>query len=166
MKGSVVWGLGLGQTNPASARPKAGDLLVKAGDSDLKPLLPDDVPSGGPPVMAWAMDPADKTVRDGSLFNQVLLLRLDSEQLDPETKARAVEGVVGYSAICTHDGCGVDDWLAEEQLLHCGCHFSRFNPKAGAKVGDGPASRPLPALALKLMEGRLVVAEPFNARVG
>jgi Rieske Fe-S protein len=30
---------------------------------------------------------------------------------------------------------------------------------------DGPAPRPLPALPLKIVDGRLVVAQPFTAAI-
>ncbi len=159
-------GFTLIQNSAASSRPKAGDFLVKASDSALKPIAPDDLPIGGPPVFAWAMDPEDKTVRNGSRFNQVLLVRLDATHFSPETAARAAEGVVAYSGICTHEGCDVDDWLKDQQLLHCGCHFSKFDPTDGANVVDGPAPRRLPALPLKIENGKLIVAEPFTARVG
>jgi rieske iron-sulfur protein len=155
-----------GQESGASQRPKEGDLLVKLGDATLTPLTPADILVGGKQTMAWPMDPMDKTVRNASRLNRVLLLRLDAEKLSPETKSRAAEGVVAYTAICTHTGCEVTEWLAEEELLVCPCHESRFEPKDGAKVVDGPAPRMLPALPLKLVDGTLVVAKPFTAPVG
>ena len=154
----------LGQENPASIRPKEGDLLIRIDDATLKPLAPDDVALGATQVMAWAMDPADNTVRNGSRLNRVLLLRLDESTLKPGTRLRAAGGVVAYTAICTHTGCDVTDWLPEG-LLYCPCHFTKYDPKDGASVVDGPAPRPLPALPLKLVEGRLTVAAPFTARV-
>jgi nitrite reductase/ring-hydroxylating ferredoxin subunit len=83
-------------------------------------------------------------VRSGSRLNLVLLLRFDPGELSPETRLRAADGVVGYTAICTHTGCEVEEWLAEKQLLYCGCHASMFDPKDGARVVDGPAPRVLP----------------------
>ncbi|PYU23618.1 MAG: 2Fe-2S ferredoxin [Acidobacteria bacterium] len=154
-----------GQENGASQRPKEGDLLVKVGDATVTPLAPADIPVGGKQTMAWPMDPTDKTVRNGSRLNRVLLLRLDPEKLSPETKSRAADGVVAYTAICTHTGCEVTEWLADEQLLACPCHDSRFEPKDAARVVDGPAPRNLPALPLKIMDGTLVVAKPFTAPV-
>ena len=68
--------------------------------------------------------------------------------------------------ICTHTGCDVDDWLAHEQLLSCPCHFSMFDPKDGGRVVEGPAPRMLPALPLKVVDAKLVVAKPFTAPVG
>ena len=95
-----------------------------------------------------------------------MLLRIDPNTLSPDTRTRAADGVVAYTSICTHTGCDIDDWLADEHLLSCPCHFSTFDPKDGARVVDGPAPRMLPALPLKIVEGKLVVAKPFTAPVG
>jgi Rieske Fe-S protein len=159
-------GAALGQADPASARPKEGDLLIKAGDSTRTALGPEDIPRGTAPTLAWAMDATDRTVRNGSRLNQLILLRLDPAALSPETVTRAADGVVAYTSICTHTGCDVDDWQADERLLGCQCHSSVFDPKDGARVVDGPAPRPLPALPLKLVNGQLVVAGPFTAPIG
>ena len=172
----VKHGLGLGvtfsltptiaiaQENATTIRPKEGDLLIKVDDPTLKPLTPDDVTAGATQMMAWAMDPMDKTVRNGSRLNRVLLLRLDESVLRPDTRARAAAGVVAYTAICTHTGCDVTDWLPEG-LLYCPCHFTKYDPKDAAAVLDGPAPRPLPALPLTIVDGKLTVAGPFTARV-
>src|SRR4030095_6899501 len=85
-----------------TARPVVGDLLVKAGDSTLTPLTPSNVPLAATPVIAWAMPPADQTVRNGSRLNRVLLMRLDPEALGEKTRPLAADGVGAYSAICTH----------------------------------------------------------------
>lgn len=156
----------LGQGDRASIRPQEGDLLVKAGDSRLKPLVPDDIPSRARQTPAWAMDPTDGTVRNGSRLNLVILVRLSAETLSPDTQSRAADSVVAYTAICTHNGCDVDEWVADDQLLSCSCHSSTFDPKDGARVVDGPAPRMLPALPLKLVDGKLAVAKPFTSRVG
>jgi rieske iron-sulfur protein len=161
----AVAGLALGQADGASARPKEGDLLVKSGDSTRTPLRAEDVALGAAQMLAWAMDGADRTVRSGSRLNQLILVRLDSATLSPDTRARAADGVVAYTAICTHTGCDVDDWQADERLLGCQCHSSVFDPKDGARVVDGPAPRPLPALPLKIVNGQLVVAGPFTAPI-
>jgi Rieske Fe-S protein len=166
LKGALALGLRLGQEDPAAVRPKEGDLLVKPGDAGNTPLTPDDIPLDAKHMLAWAMDPAGRIVRSGSRLNQLLLVRFDPAKMAPETRARAAAGVLAYTAICTHNGCDIDDWLATEQLLSCSCHSSAFDPKDGARVVDGPAPRGLPALPLKIGDGRLVVAMPFTAPVG
>jgi Rieske Fe-S protein len=157
-------GLALGQTDAASSRPRPGDRFVKADDAAKTPLTPRDIQSGAVQVLAWPMDP-DGTVRSRSRLNQVILVRLDPKTLSAETLARAADGVVAYSSICTHTGCDVDDWEPAARLLACQCHFSQFDPRDGAKVVDGPAPRPLPALPLKIEDGKLVVAQPFTAPI-
>jgi rieske iron-sulfur protein len=159
--------LALAQTEPARERPKEGDLLVAVGGSMApEPLKPDDLPLGGKQTMAWPMDPETHTVRNGSRLNKVLLLHLDPDGFDADTKDHAVEGVVAYSAVCTHTGCDVINWHPDSELLECPCHYSTYNPKEGAKVVSGPSPRRLPALPLKIVDGRLVVAKPFTGRAG
>ena len=162
-------GLGLaqvlhGQDNPSAARPKEGDFLVKAGDAAATPLSPADI-KPGKQTMVFAMDPESRTVRSGSRLNRILVVRMDADKLVGDTRARSVEGIVAYSALCSHAGCDVSEWIPEEQALFCSCHASKFEPKDGAKVLDGPASSPLPALPLKVVDGKLAVAKPFTARI-
>jgi hypothetical protein len=81
----------LAQTDAARERPKEGDLLVNvtAAAAAPEPLKPEDLPLDGKQTLAWPLDPESKTVRSGSRLNKVLLLRLDPEGFDPETKERA-----------------------------------------------------------------------------
>jgi rieske iron-sulfur protein len=151
---------------PENERPKEGDLLVSVLSEGPVPLQPKDIPTGGPPVVAWAMDQVGNLVRKGSRLNKVLLLRLDPATLVGITQERAADGVVAYSAICPHAGCEVDAWVDDQKILECSCHYSRYNPRNGAAVLDGPAPRALPALPLKIVDGNLAVAKPFTARVG
>jgi Rieske Fe-S protein len=155
-----------GQDEGGSARPKEGDQLIKSGDAGRTPLRPADIPLDAAQTLAWAMDPSDRTVRSGSRLNQLILLRLDPKTLSPDTRGRAADGVVAYTSICTHTGCDVDDFQANERLLICPCHSSVFNPKDGGTVVDGPAPRGLPALPLKIVDGKLVVASAFTAPIG
>jgi rieske iron-sulfur protein len=157
------FGLAFAQTDAASSRPRAGDLFIKAGDASKAPLAPADIRAGAQ-TLAWPMDP-DGTVRSGSRLNQVILVRVDPDTMSADTRARSADGVVAYSSVCTHTGCDVDDWEPAQRLLACQCHSSQFDPRDGAKVIDGPAPRPLPALPLKVVDGVLVVAQPFTAPI-
>ncbi len=151
----------------ARARPDRGDKLVfAAGDKQGEPIRPDDLPAGGPQLLAWAMEPRSNTLRNASRLNQVLLIRLDPAKMDEETAQRAAEGVVAYSAICTHAQCPVSEWQKEKNALHCPCHQSEFDPAQSGRVVGGPAPRPLPALPIAVQDGVLVVAGRFVGRVG
>jgi Rieske Fe-S protein len=152
---------------PRMARPDKGDLLVFAtGDKAREVITLADLPVGGPPVMAWPMDPASKALRDGSRLNEVLLVRLKTENFDEATRAHAVDGVVGYSAMCTHALCPVSGWNAEKHVLRCPCHNSEYDPGRAAEVVFGPAPRPLPGLPLAVTDGALTVAGKFLGKVG
>jgi rieske iron-sulfur protein len=154
------------RADPASERPKEGDFLVSIESEGTDALALKDIPLGGPPVLAWPMDPASNTVRKESRLNKIVLLRFEPAALNETTKERATDGVVAYSAICPHAGCEVSGWAADQQLLECSCHYSHYDPRAAATVIDGPAPRPLAALPLKIVDGKLVVAKPFTGRVG
>ena len=57
--------------------------------------------------------------------------------------------VVGHSSVCTHQGCTVG---AGGRTLQCPCHGSAFDASSGA-VQAGPATRPLPGIALVVKGG-------------
>jgi rieske iron-sulfur protein len=160
----IVAGVAPVSAEPADERPKPGDHLVPIEGGEPRPLTPADVPKM--PLLAWPMDPKDGVVRNGSRLNRLLLVALDPATLEGPTRDRAAGGIVAYSAICTHQGCEVTRWVADSDLLECPCHESRYNPRDGAAVIDGPAPRPLPALPLAVADGKLVVAKPFIGRPG
>lgn len=146
--------------------PQPGDWLVSASNEPgSKPLKPDDV-ARQDVFFAWGFDPHRKVPRDGSRLNMLVLMRFDPATLSAAEKKLAADGVVAFTAICTHQQCTVTDWLKQAQVLQCPCHQSQYDPRHGAKVVGGPAPRPLPALPLKLDSGVLVVAGPFTGRIG
>jgi len=59
-----------------------------------------------------------------------------------------------FSAVCTHLGCTVAPAGGE---LDCPCHGSVFSATTGAVI-NGPASRPLAAVAVKVDGGNVVTA--------
>jgi rieske iron-sulfur protein len=151
----------------ANARPKAGDRFVFAeSDHPGIEIKPADLLIGGTQIQAWPMDPLSKTVRSGSRLNRVLLVRVEPASLDDETRAHAVDGIVAYSSVCTHAQCFVTGWNQEQQVLHCPCHQSDYDPRHNAKVVAGPAPRALPALPLKILDEALTAKGPFLGRVG
>lgn len=152
---------------PAKARPQAGDRFVYfSGDKKGELIKPEDLPVGGPQVLAWPMEPATSTVRSGSRLNQVILIRFPPDELSETASANAAEGVLGYSAACTHESCPVSMWKADEKVLYCACHGSEFDPKDAATVVGGPAPRRLAMLPLKIEGGELLAAGPFTGQVG
>ena len=162
-----------GEDAPGSdERPQKGDLLVLSeGDNEGQLIKPDDLKLGGPPVRAWPKDPKTSVVRSGSRLNEILVVKLDSNELDETTRARAADGIVAYSAVCAHAACPVSEWVKADQgadvtVFKCPCHNSEYDPRQSAQVVFGPAPRRLAALPLSLSEGSLTVAGPFIGKVG
>jgi Rieske Fe-S protein len=125
-----------------------------------------DVVAGKPPVTAYPMDPASRVVRDGSRLNQILLIRLPSEDLNDDTRARGAEGIVAYSGVCTHAGCDITVWQTETRRFRCPCHESEFDPRDSGRVVGGPAPRRLPRLPVKVVDGVIVAGGSFIGRPG
>ncbi|WLB56792.1 ubiquinol-cytochrome c reductase iron-sulfur subunit [Bradyrhizobium sp. 521_C7_N1_3] len=161
-----------GEDPPGSdERPQKGDLLVfSEGDQEGKLITAADLPAGGPPVHAWPKDPNTSVVRSASRLNEILIIRLDPAELDEKTRARAVDGILAYSAICSHAGCPVTAWVksdvGDKDVFKCMCHNSEYDPREGAQVVFGPAPRRLAALPLALADGSLSVAGNFIGKVG
>jgi len=155
-------------SDPRKARPQANDRFVFArGSRKGEAITLADLLVGGPPLIAFPVDPLSKIVRDGSRLNEVLLVRLESPDFSMETRARAADGtVVAYSAVCTHTGCDEWDWQRASGTIKCPCHFSEFDLKDSARVMNGPAPRRLPALPLTIVDGVPVVAAGFVGRPG
>jgi Rieske Fe-S protein len=161
-----------GEDPPGSdERPQKGDQLVfSEGDQEGKLITSADIPKGGPPVHAWPKDPKTSVVRSASRLNEILIIRLDPAELDEQTRARAVDGILAYSAICSHAGCPVTAWVksdvGDKEVFKCMCHNSEYDPRAGAQVVFGPAPRRLAALPIALADGSLGVAGNFLGKVG
>lgn len=155
------------ETGDKSAAPQEGDALVFAyGERAGQAIAPADVALGAKQLLAYPMHVATRSVRDATRLNQLIVVRLPPDKLSGETNARAADGVVAYSGVCTHTGCDVTDWYGDVLRFKCPCHESEFDPADSARVVGGPAPWPLAALPLRAVDGKLVVARPFEGRVG
>ena len=155
------------ETSARRERPQPNDRFVlAAGERKGQVITLADLPAGGRPLTAYPKDPSSGVVRDDSRLNQILLVRLDPRALDGDTSARAADGIVAYSAICTHTGCDAWDWQPGSGTVKCPCHFSEFDLTASARVLNGPAPRRLPALPVRIADGLPVVAAGFIGRPG
>jgi len=160
---SPAGSLGYWRIRPTSG-PARGDQLVAIDAAEFVALSPSDVPAS--PILAWPMEPGSNLVRNGSRLNKIVLIRLDPATLVAPTRERSADGVVAYSAICPHAGCEVNGWVAEQRILECPCHNSQYDPGNAAAIIEGPTTRALAALPLKITDGKLAVAGPFTGRLG
>src|SRR5262245_488823 len=87
--------LSKGERSGKAEPPGRGDVFVFVmGDRAGETIAPHDIPLGGPQIAAWPMEPKAKLVRNGTPFNQVLLLRLDPHEFDEATAARSADGIL------------------------------------------------------------------------
>jgi Rieske Fe-S protein len=152
-------------------RPQKGDVLVfSEGEHAGEAIKPQDLQLGGPPVHAWPSDLKTSVIRKGSRLNEILVVRLDPAELDDETRAHAADGIVAYSAICSHAGCPITGWLkgatGDNDVFKCFCHNSEFDPRHSAQVVFGPAPRRLAVLPLTAADGSLAVVAAFVGKLG
>jgi ubiquinol-cytochrome c reductase iron-sulfur subunit len=138
---------------------RAGSRVV---DANGTPIRPGDLPLGS----VQTVFPSGEVGRPDS---QTLLIRVRAEdlRLDAGRADWAPQGAIGYSKICTHAGCPVGLYRAEEHALLCPCHQSTFDVLRGAVPIFGPAARPLPQLPLEVDgDGYLVARGDFPEPVG
>jgi rieske iron-sulfur protein len=157
----------LGATDERESLPRPGDVLVFAkGDKKGQVINPNDLVLDAPPVLARPKDSSSGAVHDQTDKNLILVLRANPNDIASDLQARSADGILAYSAVCTHMGCVVEDWDSDRKCLRCPCHKGTYDPRQQGKVVSGPPPRPLPVLPLKLQNGVLVVADVFSTRVG
>ena len=159
----------LAATKPHRLKPQVGDVLVHAfGDRAGVIVVPGHI--GNTPLFAFPMERASGLVRNGSLHNQVAILRVDPVALSAKAERYAVsadaDSFLVYSAACTHTGCEVSGWQEERKRLVCPCHGSEFDVHDAARVMGGPAPKPLAMLTVELVDEAFQVAGGFSRRVG
>ena len=149
---------------PNRLKPQVDDVLVHAFGGHAGALIkPSDL--AGERLFAFPRAP-DGVVRDGSLHNQLAIVRLDEVAMTDRTRRYAAGPFVAYSAACTHTGCEVSGWLADERYLVCPCHGSQFDIHDAARVALGPALKPLAMLPILLDGEHFRITGAFSRRVG
>jgi len=69
--------------------------------------------------------------------------------------ARVGGSLYAFSAVCTHQGCLVNE--VTDGKIVCPCHGSMFSIADGSVLG-GPAPKPLPEANVTVEGGKVVVA--------
>ncbi|HEY2916007.1 MAG TPA: Rieske 2Fe-2S domain-containing protein [Candidatus Limnocylindrales bacterium] len=160
--GLAVPVLSLGPAPSGPNRPTGYRAGVRLVGLDGQPLKAQDLPVDGVATVF-----PDGAV--GSAIGQTVVVRVDPGllRLPADRAAWAPQGYVAYSKLCTHAGCPVGLYRAEEHRLLCPCHQSTFDVLDGAKPVFGPAARPLPQLPIQLQpDGTIVALDDFPEPVG
>ncbi len=147
------------------ARPEPGHRLAfMMGDRQGQEIKPADVVIGQPPVLAYPMDASGKVLE--SRIAMLTVVRLKESDIGPKAQPNAADGIVAYSALCTHYGCPITTLHPSQSQIVCNCHGSVFDAGNRGVVTTGPATRRLAMLPLKLENGSLVVAAKFDGPLG
>jgi quinol---cytochrome c reductase iron-sulfur subunit len=100
---------------------------------------------------------------------QTVLIRVNPSllRLPANQRSGVVDGILAFSKVCTHAGCPIGLYQAEQHVFLCPCHESTFDVLRGAVPVSGPATRPLPQLPLKVNDqGFLAARADFSTPVG
>lgn len=171
----LLIGAAIGTPDSADAAKPPERMSAQAGDriqiikGDLKDQLvkPELLEAGARPIEAFPLDPATEVLRRKNRLNRLLVMRLDPEEMDEGTRDRSVDGVLVYSALCTHRNCTIKSWKQEERIMRCHCHLSEFAALSEGSVLSGPARRQLPMVPLGLDdEGYVVALDTFTRKPG
>ena len=111
--GAAALALDAVAAKPTRMKPQPSDLLAHASGYRAGELIsPEGV--GAEPLSAFPLDAAIRLVRDGSLHNQLLVVRVDAAAVSNKARDYLVEAdgaaFTVYSAACTHTGCEVNGW--------------------------------------------------------
>ena len=135
---------------------------VRAVTDDGEPVRAAAVPMGGLVTVFPDGHP-------GSADGQVVLVRIPARDVDLPAGRRdwSAGGLLAYSKVCTHAGCPVGLFEAEQATLLCPCHQSAFDVRTGATPVFGPAARALPQLPIEIDDDGFVVAQSdFHEPIG
>lgn len=150
----------------SARKPEPGDRLAfQADDRKDQPIKPADLVVGAAPTLAYPVDPqTGKTLV--SRVNLLTVVRLKPDALKPTSAKNAADGIVAFSAVCTHYGCPVTTLHPSQTQVVCNCHGSVFDAADRGTVTQGPATRRLAMLPLALKDGVLVVDGRFDGPIG
>jgi ubiquinol-cytochrome c reductase iron-sulfur subunit len=139
-------------------------------DEDDRPLRAGDIEEG----TFYTAFPEGADKEDAGSPVVVVRVPRGSLALPGDLAGFDVDGIVAYSAICTHAGCAISMYRVPtfrptepRPALVCPCHYSTFDPATGGSVLFGPAGRPLPMLPLRVDgKGYLRAEGNFDEPVG
>ena len=139
---------------------QTGDhIKIIKGELKGKLLRPEMLTAAAKPIEAFPFDSKLKVLRRRNRMNRLLVLRLNPDEMEAPVRERSVEGVLVYSAVCTHRACTIKAWNVEQRHLRCHCHLSEFAALTGGTVMTGPAKRQLPMIPLDIDNDGFVIAK-------
>ncbi len=155
---------------PQKDAPQVGDVFVFTdGPKKGSVVMVDDVVLDAAPLTVMPKDP-NGAVRDGDNFT-TLLYRVAKEKVPADMANDTVNGVMAYSAVCTHQGCLMTELHKPNDVTNafgfiCPCHDAIFDPLQEGKNTAGATSATLAYFPIKSDGGKIVVSDLPSAHVG
>ncbi len=152
----------------AKLPPQPGDRIqIAKGELKNQFIKTDSLEVNAIGVEAFPYDPKTEVLRRKNRLNRLVVLRLDPEEMDEATREKSADGLVAYSAMCTHRNCTIQSWKQEERRLRCHCHLSEFAALSEGSVMSGPARKQLPMVPIGTDdEGYIVALDGFTRKPG
>jgi rieske iron-sulfur protein len=153
------------QPQPVGA-PERHDFLVYAdGPNKGKDVMTADIVLDAPPITVQAKNAETGEIRE-SEKSTVLVLRVAPEKIPADIRGDTVDGVIAYSALCTHKGCLLSDWDKPTKQFICPCHNGLFDPLKGGENTAGAPTRAIPQIPVKDHDGKLIVSDAIVSWIG
>ena len=167
--------MSMGASLPAFAAdqkdvPQVGDGFVFTdGPKKGNVVMVDDVVVDASPITVQAASP-NGTPREGDNCAAVLY-RVAASKVPSDMASDSVDGIMAYSAVCTHQGCMMTELHKPNELVAafgiiCPCHDAIFDPFQGGKNTGGATSRTLPHFPIKSDGGKITVTDVPSGYVG
>ena len=149
--------------------PKVGDVFVfTEGPKKGNVVMVADVPAETL-ITVQAKDP-NGAIREGDNYTAVFY-RVAPAKVPSDMASETVDGIMAYSAVCTHQGCMMTEIHKVSEAVNafgiiCPCHDAIFDPLQGGKNTGGATSRTLPHFPIKSDGGKITVSDVPSSFVG
>jgi rieske iron-sulfur protein len=154
------------QPQPVGA-PERHDLLVYTdGPKKGQDVMTADIVADAPAILVQAKDPATGKVRESEKATVLLYKTSTPDKIRADIRGDTWNGIIAYSALCTHQGCDPLGWDAESKQLLCPCHQGKFDPLQGGVNTAGPKARDIPQIPVKDDDGKLIVSDAIMSWIG
>ena len=151
--------------------PMVGDVFVHTeGPKKGAVVMAADIPVDANKVITVQAATPDGKPREGDNCTAVVY-RTTADKVPADMKNETVDGIMVYSAVCTHQGCMMTEVHQSSTAVAaygiiCPCHDAIFDPLQEGKNTGGATSRTLAHFPIKSDGGKLVVTDVPSNYVG
>jgi rieske iron-sulfur protein len=153
------------QPQPVGSPERFDPFVFADGPKKGQEVKLEDIVLDAPPTTVQAVNGETGKVRE-SEHSTILMYRVAPDKIPADIRGDTWEGLIAYSAVCTHQGCMVDGWDAATKQFVCPCHKGLFDPLQGGENTGGPKTRALPQIPVRIHDEKLVVGDAIMSWIG